>query len=86
MYPPIEKFRILWGRTGQYLTHHELPDWIVVLNVDVRLKNAAIFEQLRSMKNISNLGVVAPATYRDRPREDQNPHLRKRPYMKGEKP
>ena len=65
--------------------HKEFPDWIIVSNVDLEFSDPNFFNVLSKLKNLPDLGVIAPRIWSNLFERDINPKIVPRPskrYMK----
>ena len=65
-----------------YLENRSIPDWIIVCNVDIEFCDPNFFEHLHELKNVPNLGVIAPCIWSIRWQKDLNPKMVQRPAKK----
>src|SRR6266700_1865630 len=63
----------------QYLASSELPDWVIVCNVDIEFRDPQFFTALRELESVESLGVVAPCIWSARWKRDLNPKIAQRP-------
>lgn len=63
----------------EYLACQELPDWVIVSNVDIEFKDEAFFTYLRDVNYGEDLGVIAPSIYSGASQYDYNPYMVSRP-------
>jgi len=63
----------------QYLANSELPDWVIVCNVDIEFKDSQFFNTLRELDSSESLGVVAPRIWSARWKRDLNAKISQRP-------
>ncbi len=64
---------------NQYLASSELPDWVIVCNVDIEFLDSRFFSTLRELESTRSLGVVAPRIWSARWKRDLNPKISERP-------
>ena len=65
--------------------NNEYPDWIIVSNVDLEFSDSNFFNVLSRLKNLLDLGVIAPRIFSNLSMSDLNPKIVNRPsqlYMK----
>ena len=65
-----------------YLKTKELPDWVVVSNVDLLIEDEKIFERLHITPFSDRVGVIAPSIWSDHWQMDRNPKMMERPARK----
>ncbi len=63
----------------RYLAISELPDWVIVCNVDIEFSDNQFFSALQGLKSTESLGVVAPRIWSARSKRDLNPKISQRP-------
>jgi len=63
----------------QYLASSELPDWVIISNVDIEFREGQFFTDLKRLESIDCLGVVAPCIWSARWKRDLNPKICERP-------
>jgi GT2 family glycosyltransferase len=63
----------------KYLEEHPLPDWIVVSNVDLLIRDTQFLKKLTALKCAANVGAVAPRIASALTGRNQNPFMRSRP-------
>jgi GT2 family glycosyltransferase len=64
---------------AQYLLSSQLPDWVIVCNVDIEFSDGQFFSALRELETTESLGVVAPRIWSARWKRDLNPKISRRP-------
>jgi Predicted glycosyltransferases len=62
----------------KYILKYEIPEWIIVSNVDLVIHHYDFFVRLQSLKQTENLGVIAPSIISKRFGTDSNPQYSKR--------
>jgi GT2 family glycosyltransferase len=62
----------------EYLLDRQMPDWVVVSNVDIRIEDAAFFDGLNELQGCE-AAVVGPAIWSDRVNRSTNPQYERRP-------
>ena len=65
-----------------YLETHDLPDWIVVSNVDLVIEDGMFFERLAELELSDRVGIIAPSIWSNHWRMDRNPKMLSRPAVK----
>ena len=60
---------------SEYLNRAELPDWIIVSNVDIDFRNVGFLKGLQNLAGLSDVGVVAPCIWSDIYARDRNPKM-----------
>ena len=67
-----------WG-ISNYLEGHPLPDWVIVSNVDLLIKDPDFLQKLAALKSTPSVGAVAPRIASALTGRNQNPFMRSRP-------
>ncbi len=63
----------------QYLASSEMPDWVIVCNVDIEFRDEQFFRSLKELESTESLGVIAPRIWSARWKRDLNPKIIERP-------
>jgi len=64
---------------NMFLSTHQLPDWVIVCNVDIRLEDRNFFSQLIGYGASHRHAVIAPRIISEYSGKDENPFMQSRP-------
>lgn len=62
-----------------YLEKNDLPDWVIVSNVDLVVEDPSIFDSLAEIDFPDRVGIIAPAIWSNDWQTDRNPYMASRP-------
>lgn len=66
---------------AQHLKNQSLPDWVIVSNVDLLIRDQYFLTKVSAVMRHSHVGVVAPSIRSARTGRDQNPFIERRPSV-----